>query len=148
MQDLENKDHKSTIGEDPVRDHLKNLNLCKSMVNDEIHPQVLREQAAEIAKSLSIIFEKSWQSDKIMEKILLKAMLRHIENQEVIGNSQHGFTKRKSCLTKLVTFYDRVTALLDRSRSTEIVYLDLYKMFDTVLHDILVYIVEINGFDG
>ena len=48
---------------------------------------------------------------KVMERIILGAITSQMKH--VIGKSQHGFTKGKLCLTNLITFYDKVTYLID-----------------------------------
>lgn len=74
-------------------------------------------------------------------------MPRHMEN-EVIGDSQHCLIEDKSCLTNLVAFYDGVTVQVVEGRMTHVIYLDLCKACDSVLHNIHISELERHGLDG
>ncbi|GAB0201966.1 mitochondrial enolase superfamily member 1 [Grus japonensis] len=138
-RDLENEEP-SVVGQ--VQDHRRNLEVHRSVGPDEMHLRDLREVVDEVAKPLSIELDKSWQSSDVPTD-----WRRHAENK-VTGDSQRDFTKGKLCLTNLVAFYDGVTALVGKGRAIDVIYLDLCKAFDTVLHDNLISELERHGFDG
>ena len=54
----------------------------------------------------------------------------------------------RSCLTNLISFYDKVTHLVDEGKAVDVVYLDFNKTFDTVPHNILMEKLAAHGLDG
>ena len=91
------------------------------------------------------IYKKGWKEDpgnhrpvgltsvpgKVVEQIILSAVTQHIQDNQVMRPSHHGFMKGESCLTNLI-FYDKVTCLVDEGKAVDVVYLDFSKTFDTV----------------
>jgi len=54
---------------------------------------------------------------KIMEKMRMAAIERHLKNNAVISQSHQGFTQGKSCITNLICFYIKVTHLVDERKA-------------------------------
>ena len=71
---------------------------------------------------------------KVLERIVKERMVEHLNKNRLINNSQHGFTKGRSCLTNLLDFFEEVYDNIDRNNSVDLVYLDFAKAFDKVPH--------------
>ncbi|KAK4816253.1 hypothetical protein QYF61_013887 [Mycteria americana] len=85
---------------------------------------------------------------KLMEQMILSAITQHVEDNQGIKPSQHGFRKGRSCLTNLISFYDKVTRLVDEGKAVDVVYLGFSKAFDTISHSILLEKLAAHGLDG
>ncbi|GAB0207329.1 mitochondrial enolase superfamily member 1 [Grus japonensis] len=54
---------------------------------------------------------------KVMEQIILSAITWPVQDNQGIRPSQHGFMKGRSCLTNLISFYDKVTRSVDEGKA-------------------------------
>ncbi|GAB0186491.1 mitochondrial enolase superfamily member 1 [Grus japonensis] len=68
---------------------------------------------------------------KVMEQIILSVIMQHIQDNQMIRPSQHGFMKDRSCLTNLI-FYDKIIFLVDEGKAVDVVSQDFSKAFDNV----------------
>jgi len=85
---------------------------------------------------------------KIMESCLKDSISKHLEEQNLITSTQHGFYRGRSCTTNLLEFMEQVTELVDKGNPVDIVYLDFAKAFDKVPHGRLVKKLESLGIAG
>jgi hypothetical protein len=71
---------------------------------------------------------------KLLEKVIKEEIMSYLEDNELIGSSQHGFRKGRSCLTNLLEFMQALTDGIDQGEDMDVVYLDFEKAFDKVPH--------------
>ena len=74
---------------------------------------------------------------KTMERLVNGRLITHLEMNNPIGDSQHGFRNKRSCLTSLLDFFAQVidTYDTDNNKAVDLVYLDFQKAFDKVPHE-------------
>ena len=59
---------------------------------------------------------------KIMEKIILEVIEKHLKYNTVTGHSQHGLMRERSCLTSFISFQDMVTYLIDQGKPEDAIW--------------------------
>jgi len=59
----------------------------------------------------------------------------HLDKFEVLDNAQHGFRKRRSCATQLISTLDEFADCLKKKEQIDAILLDFSKAFDKVDHE-------------
>ena len=84
----------------------------------------------------------------VLGKVMEQIITWHIQDNQMTRPSQHGFVKGRSCLTNLISFYDKMTHLVNEGKAVDVVYMDFSKAFDTISHSILLEKLTAHGLDG
>jgi len=85
---------------------------------------------------------------KMLEHIICRHMLIHLENHNIITPLQHGFRSGHSCETQLVITIDDIMKRHDKKEQVDLAILDFSKAFDTVPHRRLLHKLEKYGITG
>ena len=81
----------------------------------------------------------------VLESIIKDSIINHINVNNLLNESQHGFINKCSCLTNLLQFIETVTDYVDQGYPVDVIFLDFQKAFDKVPHGRLLLKVKAMG---
>jgi len=71
---------------------------------------------------------------KVMEHIIYHSIMEHLNSNNILIDSQHGFRSQHSCVTQLISLIEDLSHALDQRKQTDVILLDFSKAFDSVPH--------------
>ena len=69
--------------------------------------------------------------------MLQKAMIAHIEGNNLLNDAQHGFQNQWSAISQILCFHNSILMLLEEGQAVNAIYLNFSRAFDKVDHTIL-----------
>ena len=73
-------------------------------------------------------------SCKVLEHILHSNIMKHLENNNILTDLQHGFRKHRSCETQLIITVNGLAKSINHREQIGSILLDFSKAFDKVCH--------------
>ena len=74
---------------------------------------------------------------KTFERVMRTNLVQHLEENQLISRNQHGFRKKRSCMTQLISHIEQIYQALNNDNEVDVIYLDFAKAFDKVDHQVL-----------
>ena len=71
---------------------------------------------------------------KVIEHVVYHSIMSHLNRNDVLSGSQHGFRASYSCSTQLISLIEDLNFHMDNNIQVDMILLDFSKAFDTVSH--------------
>jgi hypothetical protein len=85
---------------------------------------------------------------KVLESIIRDEIVNFFDDYNLYSDCQHGFRKKRSCVSQLIEVVEYISSRLDQGKSVDIIYLDFKKAFDSVPHIRLLNKMKYYGISG
>ena len=85
---------------------------------------------------------------KTLERLIYNRIFGFIESNNLLSSHQYGFRPGYSCTSQLIHLFHEWAKALDKRLSTDVIFLDFEKAFDSVPHDRLLLKLERFGITG
>jgi hypothetical protein len=72
---------------------------------------------------------------KVLESLIRDSIVSYFTENNLYAECQHGFRKKRSCVTQLIEVMEDLTKLVDDGQPIDIIYCDFRKAFDAVPHE-------------